>query len=66
MFGAKWSPAFYIYEKLTMKIGKIAEYKIYEVQEIEEKNDSSVNQPTVTQCGWFCSWYTLGGNHWPC
>lgn len=46
-----------------MKIGKIAEYKIYEVQEIGEKNDSSVNQPTVTQCGWFCSWYTLGGNH---
>lgn len=29
-----------------MKIGKIAESKIYEVQ--EEKNDSSVNQPTVT------------------
>lgn len=29
-----------------MKIGKI-ESKIYEVQEIEEKNDSSVNQPTV-------------------
>lgn len=31
-----------------MKISKIAESKIYEVQEIEEKTDSSVNQPTVT------------------
>lgn len=31
-----------------MKVGKIAESKIYEVQETEEKNHSSVNQPTVT------------------
>lgn len=38
-----------------MKVGKIAEFKIYEVQEIEEKNDSSVNQATVTYCRWFCS-----------
>lgn len=31
-----------------MKAGRTAKSKIYEVQEIEEKNDRLVNQPTVT------------------
>lgn len=31
-----------------MKARRTAKSKIYEVQEIEEKNDRPVNQPTVT------------------